>query len=39
MGQNPSQIPMFDIVIIDGRVELEGSKHTGELAGRVLRFN
>ena len=30
---------MFDIVIIDRRVELEESKHTGELAGRVLRLN
>ncbi len=26
-------------VIVNGRVELEGGKHTGELAGRVLRLN
>ena len=26
-------------VIVNGRVELEGGKHTGELAGKVLRLN
>jgi N-acyl-D-aspartate/D-glutamate deacylase len=26
-------------VIVNGRVEFEGDKHTGKLAGRVLRFN